>query len=113
MLDELMNEYKKQIAQKIDDNMYEFLEKNGYHLERNNVQQIIELRDKLAKEDKQIRCETTIVARQIEEPYKIITHGLIFFDSISHPLNKEQVEELVLKDYYSKNNLEDLIEKEV
>lgn len=106
IIDDIRDEYSKQIAKKLDDNMYEFLEKNGYYLERNNVEQIIKLRDELAKEDKQIRYETTIVAQQIEEPYEIIIHGLIFFDSISHPLDKEQVKEIILKDYYNKNNLE-------
>lgn len=102
MLDELMNEYARQMSKKIDNDMYVFLEKNGYHLERNNVEQIIKLKNELAKEDKQIRYETTVVAQHLNEPYKIITHGLIFFDSISNPLSDEQVKELILKDYYKK-----------
>ena len=102
MLDELMNEYARQMSKKIDNDMYVFLEKNGYHLERNNVEQIIKLKNELAKEDKQIRCETTVVVQHLNEPYKIITHGLIFFDSISNPLSDEQVKELILKDYYKK-----------
>ena len=98
MLDELI----RQMSKEMDNYMYAFLEKNGYHLERNNVEQIIKLKNELAKEDKQIRCETTVVAHHLNEPYKIITHGLIFFDSISNPLSDEQVKELILKDYYKK-----------
>ena len=107
MLEPVMTTHIKGLAKEIDNKMYKFLEDNGYYLERNNVEQIIKLRDELAKEDKQIRCETTIVSFNINEPYEVKTHGLIFFDSISNPLSKEEVDELILKDYYKKNNIDE------
>ena len=107
MFEPVMSTYIKGLAKEIDDKMYKFLEDNGYYLERNNVEQIIKLRDELAKEDKQIRCETAIVSFSINEPYEVKTHGLIFFDSISTPLSKDEVDKLILEDYYKKNKLEE------
>lgn len=103
----LIEEYSKQLAKEIDDELYKFLEENDYYLEKGNVDQIIKLRNDLAKEDKQIRCESTVVSQSLEDPYKIKIHSLIFFDSISHPLSKEQVEELILKSYYLKQGLKE------
>ena len=104
-MDEIMETCTKQMVEKMDDEMYKFLDKNGYHLERGNIHQIKQLRDKLATKDIQVRCETMVVACQLYEPYNIKTHGLIFFDSISCPRTREQVEELILEDYYKSGGI--------
>ena len=99
-----MNQMAKKIAEEMDNRMYDWLEEQGIHLERNNLERIIELRDKLAKEDTQIRCESMIVETSINDPFEVKTHGIIFFDRISKPLDREQVEEMILKSYELKES---------
>lgn len=101
-MENLFEKAAKNITQKIDDKLYEFLEDNGYHIERNNAEQVIELKDKLAKEDKQIRWEAAIVGINLTKQCEYILHSLIFFDSISNPLSEEKVRELIINDYYKK-----------
>lgn len=100
----IMEQMARETAKQVDNEMYDFLEKNGYNLERGNVEQIIELRDELAKEDKQVRAEARIVEQNFGEEYKIKSHGLIFFDSVSNPLTYDQVTEMILKSYKSEKN---------
>ena len=95
----LPNKLAKEIASKLDCEMYKFLEKNGYQIERNNIEQLTKLRDELAKEDKQIRVETRIIEQCFGEELFVRHHELVFFDSISNPLNDDQVTEMILKSY--------------
>lgn len=103
MMSEIIEKYIENLAKDTDNKMYEFLEKNGYKLERNNVQQILDLKNKLAEEDKQVRVETVIVDVKKEgENIQIITHSLFFFDSIKHPLDPENVRKMIIDDYRKK-----------
>ena len=99
-MDGFIKEFTRQIAEKIDDQIYEFLEKNGYHLERGNIQQIEQLRDELASKDIQIRCETFTFSYPFDENYNYKAHTVIFFDSISTPRDTQQVRNLILEDFY-------------
>lgn len=92
MIEDIVKEYTSKVAEEIDNRMYNFLEENGYALERGNVQQILDLKEKLAREDKQVRVESAIVGEKInEEHLETIMHSMIFFDSISHPLKKKML----------------------
>ena len=84
---EMKEEITKQLIAQIDNDMYDFLEENGYCLERGNAKQIIKLRDELAQLDKQVRIECLDVRMKNENSIK--NHYVIFFDSLSHPLSKE------------------------
>lgn len=104
MLEEFIRSNAKKVAADLDNRMYEWLEEQGIHLERGNVEQIIALRDKLAAEDKQIRCETAVVDFiQEEDSYKCITKSLIFYDSLSNPLTRDAVEDLIKRSYELEN----------
>lgn len=107
MIEDIMKEYTSNVAKEIDNKMYNFLEENSYFLERGNVQQILELKEKLAKEDKQVRVESAIVGEKINgEHLEAIMHSVIFFDSISHPLNRENVEKMIAESYARKHLLD-------
>ncbi len=79
--------------------MYDFLEENGYCLERGNAKQIIKLRDELAKKDKQLRVEYLNTEIKGDNKNIIQTNYVIFFDSLSHPLSKDEVENLIRKEH--------------
>lgn len=76
----MIEDITSKAAEEVDNKMYNFLEENGYILERGNVQQILDLKEKLAREDKQVRVESTIVGEKINGEYlEAITHSIIFF----------------------------------
>ncbi len=103
MMSEIIKQYAENLAKDTDSKMYEFLEENGYKLERNNIQQIIDLKNKLAEEDKQVRVESVIVDEKNEgQNIQIITHSLFFFDSIKHPLDTNYVRQMIIDDYRRK-----------
>lgn len=107
MIDEITKEYTHNLAKEIDNEMYNFLDKNGYHLERGNVQQILDLKEKLAREDKQVRVESAIVGKKINgEHLEAIMHSMIFFDSIRHPLKRKDVENMIVESYAKKHLLD-------
>lgn len=107
MIEDIMKEYTSNVAKETDNKMYNFLEENGYFLERGNVQQILELKEKLAKEDKQVRVESAIVDEKINgEHLETIMHSMIFFDSISHPLKRKDVENMIVESYARKHLLD-------
>lgn len=95
------DKFYSKVAKKIDDEMYNFLEKEGYHLERGNVQQILELKEKLAKEDKQVRVGVSHIENKMHKDgsVEIIVSRFFFIDSLSHPINKEDIEKMVRKKY--------------
>lgn len=103
----MIEDITSKVAEEIDNKMYNFLEENGYTLERGNVQQILDLKEKLAREDKQVRVESTIVGEKINgEHLEAIMHSIIFFDSISHPLKRKDVENMIVESYAKKHLLD-------
>ena len=110
MIEDIMKEYTNNISKETDREMYDFLEENGYILERGNIQQILDLKEKFAKEDKQVRVESAIVGAKLEENHlEQIINTIFFFDSLSHPLKREDVEKMIVDDYAKKH----LLDKEV
>lgn len=106
--EDITKEYTSKVAKEIDNKMYDFLDENGYTLERGNVQQILDLKEKLAKEDKQVRAESDIVGYKIYDDHlELISHAIFFFDSISHPLKRKYVKEMIVDDYVRRNNVQD------
>ena len=104
MIDDIIKEYTSNVAKEIDSRMYDFLEENGYVLERGNVKQILELKEKLAKEDKQVRVESGVVGNELcDEGLKIITNYIFFFDSISNPIGRKDVEMMIVNDWIRRN----------
>ena len=113
MIEGIVREYASKVAEEIDNQVYNFLEENGYILERGNIKQILDLKEKLAKEDKQVRAESAIVGIKLEgERIEAIRHSMIFFDSISHPLKRENVEKMIVESYARKHLLDKGSDKE-
>lgn len=98
----MIEEYTKQFIEQLDNDMYDFLEENGYCLERGNAKQITKLRDELAKQDKQLRVEYLDTKITKDNKNYIRTNYVIFFDSLSHPLSKSEINNLIRKEHGSK-----------
>ena len=89
----VIEEIAKQSASKLDKEVYKFLKQNGYDLEENNIEQILKLKEQLAKKDRQLRIEHLEDEIHSNNGIKInyTFHYVIFFDSISHPMSIEEI----------------------
>lgn len=95
----MIEEITQLFARQIDNDMYDFLEENGYCLERGNTKQIVKLKDELARQDKQLRIEYLDTKIKKDNKNYIRTDYVIFFDSLSNPLSKDEVDELIRKEH--------------
>ena len=89
----VIEEIAKQSASKLDKEMYKFLKQNGYDLEENNIEQILKLKEQLAKKDRQLRLEhlDDEIYSVNEKRISYKTSYVIFFDSLSHPMSIEEI----------------------
>ena len=95
----MIEEITQLFARQIDNDMYDFLEENGYCLERGNTKQIVKLKDELARQDKQLRIEYLDTKIEKDNKNYIRTDYVIFFDRLSNPLSKDEVDELIRKEH--------------
>lgn len=83
----------KQNCKSLDKEIYKFLKQNGYDLEENNIEQLLTLKERLAFQDKQLRVEyiSNDIHNNDGQKISYTSHYVIFFDSISHPLTREEI----------------------
>ena len=79
----MIEEYTKQFIEQLDNDMYDFFEE-------------------LAKQDKQLRVEYLDTKITKDNKNYIRTNYVIFFDSLSHPLSKSEINNLIRKEHGSK-----------
>lgn len=100
MIDKYICERAKKVAKEMDEMIFKFLRDNGYQVDDNATpDEVLKLNEELAKEDKQVRYETIFIPIYNEDKYGCDIYGTAFFDSVKKPLNKEKVEELLMRKY--------------
>lgn len=89
-----INEYIEQLI-KDTDNMYcEFLEDNGYKIDKPyNIEQLNQIKNDLAEQDKFLDCfEYTEFSKDSSTAYHYI---IPFFNRISNPLTEEEKQDII------------------
>lgn len=94
--DNFINELVKQQAKDVDNMYCEFLEKNGYKIDKPyNIEQLKEIKEDLAKQDKFVDyLEYTEFADNCTQVYHYV---IPFFNSISNPLSEITRNEIIKK----------------
>lgn len=100
--DNFINELVKQQAKDLDNMYCEFLEENGYKIDKPyNMEQLKEIKNDLIKKDKFVDyLEYTEFADNCTQAYHYI---IPFFNSISNPLS-EEARNKIIEEWKKKND---------